>query len=152
MSKKQIARGQASKMMDCANYVQQKYAEAGYAVQRVLFTDDAGDGVLVQIKNSSTMAGGVFKAVLGLSSCATLKLQATGQDLSLGVMQGKWLDKLGAGVVSWFVLWPLFVTAAFGVYRQSKLLDELFRDATEYIMSNRDLKKDEGVVDLDDLQ
>ena len=75
----------------------------------------------------------MLRTVTGMNSCATLKLTAAEDDLVVEVMAGKWIDKVGVAVVSWFVLWPLFVTAAIGAYRQKAFLDKVFNDALTWL-------------------
>ena len=114
-----------------------KYRAEEFGVQKMLFEQDGRSGILVQIKNSTSNSGGFFKTITGLSSCATLKLLPDGDDLLVEVMAGKWIDKIGAAVVSWFILWPLLLTAAFGAYRQKAFLDSVYANAIEWLMSNR---------------
>lgn len=122
--------GGAGKMAACAKLVQRRYQEMGYQVQQLNFEDGGYPGILVQIRNVNEQgAGKWFKRLVGLETCATLKLTTAGDGLTLEVMEGKWLDKVVVASVSWFVLWPLFVTASIGAYKQKKLLDKVFVDA-----------------------
>lgn len=129
----------ASSMIDdLASAMVVKYRDKGYGVQRLAFEQDGESGVLVQIKNSKSGVGSFLRLATGLSSCATLKLLRVGNDLEIKVFAGKWIDKIGAGVVSWFVLWPLLLTAAFGAYRQMTFLDEVYDSAVAWASSHRD--------------
>ena len=133
MSNKTTISGAAGKIDDCANYIQTKYKNDGYATQRLLFEDNGNTGMLVQLKNSTSTGGGILRTVTGLSACATLKLMAVGNDLRVEVMAGKWLDKAGAAVLSWVDLWPLLVTAAIGAFRQKALLSRVYNETLTWL-------------------
>ena len=134
-TRKSILPGRAPDMDDCAAALLRKYTEGGYGAQVVSFEENGEIGKLVQIKNSTTSGGGFLRAATGLSSCATVKLTRSGNDLSVEVMSGKWLDKMGAAVVSWFVLWPLLFTAAIGAFRQKAFLDKVFSETMTLLAS-----------------
>ena len=133
MSNKTTIPGAAGRIDACASYIQEKYQNDGYATQRLLFEENGNTGMLVQLKNSTTTGGGLLRTVTGLTSCATLKLTAVGNDLSVEVMAGKWLDKAGAAVVSWLILWPLLFTAAFGAFRQKAFLNRVYNEALTWL-------------------
>ncbi len=135
MSNKTTISGAAGKLDACATYIQGKYQSEGYGTQRIAFEENDSRGILVQIKNSTSTGGGLLRTVTGLSSCATLKLTAVGNDLAVEVMAGKWLDKVGAAVVSWFILWPLMVTAAIGAFRQKAFLDKVYNETIAWLAS-----------------
>ena len=136
MSKTTIA-GAADKMEALASHILEKYRLEGYGVQSIRFEENDLDGLLVQMKNSTSTGGGLLRTVTGLSSCATLKLTASGKDLNVEVMAGKWLDKVGAAAVSMVILWPLLITASIGAFRQKAFLDKVFNEALAWLASNR---------------
>jgi len=133
MRKHRIINGRASRLQDCADSVVSRYRAQGYVAQQARFTDAGNDGILVQVKNAGDDGAGWFKALSGLQTCACLKLTTCGNDLSVEAMPGKWIDKIAVQVVSWIVLWPLFVTSIVGIYRQSKLVENVFVDALSYL-------------------
>ncbi len=133
MSRKTTIPGAAVCLNGCAAFIQSKYRDDGYGTQMLLFEENGMQGVLVQIKNSTSSAGSIFRTITGMNACATLKLKLEGNDLSVEVMAGKWIDKVGAAVLSWFVLWPLLVTAAVGAFRQKALLDNVFNDTLTWL-------------------
>lgn len=135
MSRKNIVRNGVFGMEDCAEAVRAHFAAEGYQTQKLIIDDLDTTGMLVQVCNTSEKSG-FFKKAVGLGTCATLKLVARGSNLELEVLGGKWLDKVAAGTVSLFVLWPLFVTAGIGMWRQSKLLDDVFAEAMAYFVKN----------------
>ena len=137
MSNKTTIAGAAKRMKDCSEYIQEHYRSEGYGTQQIAFEENDNPGLLVQIKNSTTTGGGLLRMATGLSACATVKLTTIGDDLSVEVMAGKWLDKAGAAVVSWFILWPLLVTAAIGAFRQKAFLDRVYADTMTWLASNR---------------
>ena len=137
MSRKTTIKGKAAVIDLCAAHIQQTYQSHGYGTQKLFFEDNDATGIIVQIKNSKSTTGSVLRTVTGMNSCATLKLTAAGDDLIVEVMAGKWIDKVGAAVVSWFVLWPLFVTAAIGAYRQKAFLDKVFNDTLTWLATEK---------------
>lgn len=56
----------------------------------------------------------------------TVELTVNGTQLNVTLGEGQWADKLGAGAVGLFLLWPLAVTAGIGAYKQKKLPSEIF--------------------------
>lgn len=137
MSNKTTISGAAGKLEACASHILEKYQSEGYGVQRIAFEENDNNGILVQMKNSTSTGGGLLRTVTGLSSCATLKLTVVGNDLNVEVMAGKWLEKAGVAVVSWFILWPLFVTAAVGAFRQKSFLDRVYNDTLAWLATNK---------------
>ena len=137
MSRKTTIKGKAVDIDLCAEHIQRTYQADGCGTQKLFFEENGATGIIVQIKNSISTAGSVLRTVTGLNSCATLKLTATGNDLVVEVMAGKWIDKVGAAVVSWFVLWPLFVTAAIGAFRQKAFLDKVYNDAMTWLATEK---------------
>jgi len=136
MSKKTTIPGAAARIDACAAYIQETYQANGYGTQKLLFEENGKTGMLVQIKNSTTTGGSLLRTVTGMNSCATLKLTASGDDLDVEVMAGKWLDKVGVAAVSMVVLWPLLVTASIGAFRQKAFLDKVFNDALTWLAAN----------------
>ena len=130
MSRKHTVFNGASHMEDCAEYIRNLFAAEGYEAQKLTVNDPSQKGMLVQVRNSA----GVIKSVTGLSACATLKIMVHGDNLEFEVLGGKWLDKAAVNVVSWFVLWPLFVTSGIGMWRQKKLLDRVYEEAVGYFV------------------
>ncbi len=128
MSQTKIITGAAFQIDYAADYVKQKYEADGYQAQKLSFTDNGTEGVLVQIRNTSDGVGGILKTAIGCKTCATLKMLKQGNDLEIEVMAGSWLDKGVVITISMFVLWPLLLTGGFGAYRQKKLLNQLFID------------------------
>ena len=127
----------AARVDDCAASIRETYRSNGYAAQILRFEENGATGTLVQIKNSTSAEGSLLRTVTGMSSCATLKLTVSGDDLDVEVMAGKWLDKVGVAVVSWFVLWPILVTAAIGAFRQKSFLDRVYADTLAWFASNK---------------
>ncbi len=120
-----------------ADYILEKYKSDGYEVQKLSFDDEGNDGRLVQIRNTSEGVGSKLKALVGLKTCATLKLLQKGGDLEVEVFGGSWLDKGAVVAVSWFVLWPLLITGGIGAFKQKKLLDSVYEDTLCYFAGSR---------------
>ena len=137
MSKNSTINGAAFQMDYGADYILDKYKSDGYEVQKLSFDDEGNDGRLVQIRNTSEGVGSKLKALVGLKTCATLKLLQKGGDLEVEVFGGSWLDKGAVVAVSWFVLWPLLITGGIGAFKQKKLLDSVYEDTLCYFAGSR---------------
>lgn len=135
--RKTIVSSAAPRMQSCADYIVGKYRATGYDAQVVRIEGGGAEGLLVQIRNATTVGGRFFRTITGLTSCATLKLLPKGSDLEVEVLAGKWLDKIGAAAVSFFVLWPLLVTASIGAFRQKAMLDNLYAEALAWLSNQQ---------------
>ncbi len=84
---------------------------------------DAPDrnGYLIQAAQDDTL-----KTLSGMKLATTVQLVVSGERLEVTVGEGQWADKLGAGAVGLFLLWPLAVTAGIGAYKQKMLPSEIF--------------------------
>jgi hypothetical protein len=50
----------------------------------------------------------------------------SGDTLTVQIGSGKWLDKAAVGTVSFFILWPLAITAGLGAWEQMKMPEKIF--------------------------
>ena len=81
---------------------------------------ETGNGFLIQAAQADTL-----RTLSGMKLATTVELRAVGEQLNVTVGEGQWSDKLGAGAVGLFLLWPLAVTAGIGAYKQKKLPEEI---------------------------
>lgn len=74
--------------------------------------------VMVQLRKGSDL-----EALIGMQAALTLTIQRTSAGIVAMVGQQKWVDKAAVGAASMVipVLWPLAITAGFGVMRQINL-------------------------------
>ena len=79
------------------------------------------NGYLIQAAQSDTL-----RTLSGMKLATTVELNENGTQLNVTLGEGQWADKLGAGAVGLFLLWPLAVTAGIGAYKQKKLPSEIF--------------------------
>lgn len=79
------------------------------------------NGCLIQAAQDDTL-----KTLSGMKLATTVELSASDNRLNVTIGEGQWTDKLGAGAVGLFLLWPLAVTAGIGAYKQKKLPSEIF--------------------------
>ena len=84
-----------------------------------MVTDD--HGVLLQIKKR-----GGWRNFVGMASSLNIVFHQTGETLTVQIGAGQWIDKIAAGGVSLFVLWPLAITAGVGAWLQLKLPEKVF--------------------------
>lgn len=89
--------------------------------------DVRGGGILVQVNK------GGWRNLVGMSSALNVVLRQNGTELIVEIGAGKWMDKVGAGAVSMFVLWPLAVTAAWGAWKQSQLPKQTFEFIEQFV-------------------
>ena len=133
----QVFLSEGERINVCADHIRNKYASAGYQVQKLLFEENGEPGLLVQIRNTEDNVKGILKTVIGCKSCVSLKLLRDGEDLKVSVMATSWLDKGVVLVAAWFLLWPLLVTGGYGVYQQKKLIDDVRQDVLNFFANNR---------------
>ncbi len=89
------------------------------------------EGYLIQGKQE---ADG-WKKLSGMDQAITVQLFQAGDTINVTAGFGKWSDKIGAGVVGYFVFAPLAITAAVGALAQKKLPNEVFDYIEKFILS-----------------
>lgn len=89
-----------------------------------------GQGYVVQAKEDDG-----WKKVAGMSSAIEVQISDTGNGILVNIGNSKWSDKIGAGVLGWFVFAPLAVTAIVGTVQQKKLPGEIFAHIERYVAS-----------------
>ena len=98
----------------------------------------------MEVKSAETTEGYVvqgrqekdgWKTIDGMRMATTVQMIRMDDNLNVTVGQGEWSDKIGAGVLGWFIAWPLAVTAGVGAYKQKKLPEEIFRVIEQCIVS-----------------
>lgn len=67
-----------------------------------------------------------WKQIIGMHVQLSLYLECTGTRLEASTGEGVWSDKVAVFVISWFCLWPLFVTSLCGMAAQNGLPDKIF--------------------------
>lgn len=70
-----------------------------------------------------------------MSSAIEVQISDTGSGILVNIGNGQWSDKVGAGVLGWFVFAPLAVTAIVGSVQQKKLPGEIFDHIERYVAS-----------------
>ena len=88
----------------------------------------AGQGYLVQAKEDDS-----WKKIAGMSTAIQVEISDVGGGIMVNVGNGNWSDKVGAGVLGWFVFAPLAVSAVVGTVQQSKLPGEIFAQIERYV-------------------
>ena len=89
-------------------------AEGGYFVQ----AKDADDG---------------WKKISGMTKAIQVQMLKADNNVIVTCGFGNWSDKVGAGVVGWFLFPPLAVTAVVGTVKQSQLPNEVFAEIERFI-------------------
>ena len=90
----------------------------------------AGEGYVVQAKDDDG-----WKQVSGMASAIEVQISDTGNGILVNIGNAQWSDKIGAGVIGWFVFAPLAVTAIVGTVQQQKLPGEIFAHIERYVAS-----------------
>jgi serine/threonine protein kinase len=85
-------------------------------------------GTLIQVRQQ-----GGWRAFVGMQTALNVILYRDGDEITVEIGAGQWLDKAAAGVVSLFVLWPLAVTAAIGAWNQMKMPERVFGRVNEVV-------------------
>jgi len=89
----------------------------------------SGDAVVVQGRCTGT-----FRKLVGMDKAITVKItQVKKSVVTVEIGEGKWIDKAGAAFVSWFVLWPLAVTAIVGSVQQAKVPAGIMKAVRRYV-------------------
>lgn len=89
------------------------------------------EGYLVQGKQE---ADG-WKKLSGTDNAISIQMFQAGDILNVTAGFGKWSDKVGAGVLGYFVFAPLAITATIGAIIQKKLPGEIFDFMETFILS-----------------
>lgn len=111
--------------------------DVGKAVQQFLRIEKemevqgfgTSDDYVVQAKDESTL-----KNITGLGRALQIRiLRSTSQSINVIIGNGKWANKVGAGVIGALVFLPLMLTAVTGAYNQNQLPGEIFESIARYI-------------------
>ena len=94
------------------------HTEKGMEVQ----TAPTPDGYLLQAGQPKD----TLRTLSGMRLATTVQFSIVENNLNVTIGEGQWSDKLGAGAVGLFLLWPLAITAGIGAYKQKNLPDEIF--------------------------
>lgn len=90
----------------------------------------AGQGYVVQAREESN-----WKKISGMDMATEVQISEAGECFLVNIGNAKWADKVGAGIISWFVFAPLAVTSVVGTVKQKKLPGEIFEHIERFIMS-----------------
>lgn len=93
---------------------------------------ETGDGYVIQGRQEKDG----WKTIAGMRMATTVQMIRMNDNLNVIIGQGEWSDKIGAGALGWFIVWPLAVTAGVGAYKQKKLPQEIFQVIEQYIITN----------------
>lgn len=92
-------------------------ADQKFEVQQ-LVTEDGK--TLLQLKR------GGWRSVVGMSVALNVIFAQNENAMTVEIGEGRWIDKAAVGVVSFVVLWPLAITAGVGVWKQSRMPNQIF--------------------------
>ncbi|MGR3218417.1 MAG: hypothetical protein ACUZ8H_01185 [Candidatus Anammoxibacter sp.] len=95
------------------NNLIQWFNSAGYRTQKFKTEDN---GILIQAAKY-----GLWRKFVGMSTTVNVALHHSGSTVTVETGVGSWLDKALVGAVSFFIVWPLGITTACGVWQQAKL-------------------------------
>ena len=76
-----------------------------------------------------------WKRISGTDQAISVQMFKAEDVVNVTTGFGKWSDKIGAGVVGYFVFAPLAITAAIGAFLQKKLPGEIFDFIEKFILS-----------------
>ncbi len=105
-----------------------EWRASGYCVQTLRFEEGDETGTLVQIGQKGGHIGKIVTVAAGQQMAVCVKMLPLGEDLSIWIGCGKWLDKVFSGVVSWALLPPLLVLPLAGVWRQKSMMENVLHD------------------------
>lgn len=90
------------------------------------------EGYFVQAKEQE---GSGWKQISGMTKAIQIQILKLDESIVVNIGNGKWSDKIGAGVVGAVLFAPLLVTAAVGAYNQKNLPNEIFQHIEKFILS-----------------
>ncbi len=94
---------------------------------------DLPDGrIIVQARQPKS-----WRYILGMSSALNITFDVKGNNLVVETEAGSWAEKVAVGAVGVFILHPLLITMAYGVWKQSQLPDKVFEVVEQYISEKR---------------
>ena len=126
----------------------------GYRVQTFQFEDGDETGTLVQIGREGGHVEKIVTVAAGQQMAVCVKLLPQGEDLSIWLGCGKWLDKMFSGLVSWALLPPLLVIPLAGVWRQKSMMENVLHDVLLWFANHpptdvaEQEEEDDGVDDV----
>ena len=84
----------------------------------------------------ASQPGNGWKTISGTRLAITTQFMVIGDVLTVTVGQGEWADKIGAAALAtFFVAWPLAVSAGFGAIRQKRIPEEIFQVVERTILT-----------------
>jgi hypothetical protein len=89
----------------------------GWYESQKLEAQTATDGARVVVQCRSK----TWARRLGAGAALTVVLTSEGDELAVEIGGGKWMDKVAAAGVAWFIAWPALIPAAMGGYKQATL-------------------------------
>ena len=119
------------------------WLQDGYQVRKFQFEEDGEIGTLIQVCRDDGKFKEALKTATGLQLAVCVKMLPLGEDLALSVGNGKWLDKVFSGVVSWALLPPLLVVPLAGAWRQRKMIKNIMNDVLVWFANHPPTEDDE---------
>ena len=127
----------AEKMDAAADWIIQEYSKKNYLVQKIRFEDAGKIGILIQIRAAGKGMEYAWKSIGGQQCAACARfLPSENNALILSVSDGKWLDKVVSGILSWAIFFPLIVVPAIGAWKQKKFLDRIEQELLLWFASH----------------
>lgn len=78
-----------------------------------------------------------WRYILGMSSALNITLEKKGDHLVVETGAGSWAEKFAVGAVGIFILHPLLITMAYGVWKQSQLPEKVFEVVDQHLKDKR---------------
>ena len=88
----------------------------------------SGDGYIIQARSREG-----WKKFAGMNLATTVTVLPENDTVTVTIGAAEWTDKIGAGIVGAFVLWPFLATAGYGAYEQSNLPKEIFDEVSRFL-------------------
>lgn len=125
--RRKVYHGKASMYKDVVSRLQNLFNNEDLDCQ-VLQEDKV---IIVQARKKPSF----FRSVLGMDMAATVKIERSKSDLIVSIGSGKWLDKVGSGILAMIVFWPALLTTGWGLYMQKTLFDKIEETIDELLYS-----------------
>ncbi len=120
--------GNSFRVDELARYMAEKYRSKGYSA------DIQNNGNVTSVKISKNTD--VLYMLIGMVESVVVNLKVENGTLSVTYTEVEYASKLIAGLIGFFLLWPLWIPMIIGLVNQSSLNDGISKDIKAYLSGN----------------
>ncbi len=120
--------GNSFRVDELARYVAEKYRSKGYSAD----IHNNGNATSVKISKNTD----VIYMLIGMVESVVVNLKVENGTLSVTYTEVEYASKLIAGIIGFFMLWPIWIPMIIGLVKQGELNDGISRDIKAYLSGN----------------